>query len=205
MLLSDNEKNNIILNSAFELFLENGYEATGIRQICKKASIEPPTLYYFFGSKKSLFFSMLKLLWDYCNGEMDNDLRRYENAEDKLFHIYRQNIKYTMSNPRITRFFLRFAMFPPKELGEDITKLLEGFYEEKRVLCSQLVKECIHTGVIDVELNQACGLCWKFISNSALDVVLWDWKPDDNEIKELWRMFVKCRLRRLADSEKAVD
>ena len=201
MLLSDNEKKNIILNSAFELFLENGYEATSIRQICKRAGIEPPTLYYFFGSKKSLFFSMLNLLWEYCLSALDDDLSRYENAEDKLFHIYSQNIKYSVDNPRNTRFFLRFAMFPPKELEEEITKLLDGLYEGNRLLCSQLVEECINRGVIGVGLKQACELCWKFINNSVLDVVMWDWRPDDNEIKELWMMFVKCRLQRLhADS-----
>ena len=131
MLLSDNKKKNNILNSAFELFLENGYEATSIRQICKKAGIEPPTLYHFFGSKKSLFFSMLKLLWDYCDGALDNDLCRFKHAEDKLFHIYSQNIKYTIRNPQNTRFFLRFAMFPPKELEQDIQSCLIAFMRRK--------------------------------------------------------------------------
>ena len=35
-----------ILNISFEFFLARGYEATTIRMICKKANVEPPTLYY---------------------------------------------------------------------------------------------------------------------------------------------------------------
>ena len=197
MFLSDNEKMNNILNIAFELFLENGYEATSIRQICKKVGLEPPTLYYFFGSKKLMFLSMLNRLCGFYLEAIDDDLSRFKNAEEKLFHIYCQNIEYTMNNPQTARFFLRFTLFPPEGLKEEITKVLDGFYEKKRSLCSQLIEECVNTGVIDVELSQASQLCWKFINNSAIDVVLWDWRPDDNEIKELWRMFVKCRLRRL--------
>ena len=59
-------KKDMIINIAFGYFLNIGYEATTVRMICKEANIEPPTLYYYFGSKKGLFFAVVdKMLNDY--------------------------------------------------------------------------------------------------------------------------------------------
>jgi AcrR family transcriptional regulator len=45
-----------ILQSAMELFLEKGYSATTTNDICAAAKINKPTLYYYFKSKRHLFF-----------------------------------------------------------------------------------------------------------------------------------------------------
>ena len=59
-------KKDLIINKAFEFFLNIGYEATTVRMICKEANIEPLTLYYYFGSKKGLFFAVVdKMLANY--------------------------------------------------------------------------------------------------------------------------------------------
>lgn len=39
-----------------ELFLEKGYSATSTNDICASAKINKPTLYYYFESKRHLFF-----------------------------------------------------------------------------------------------------------------------------------------------------
>ena len=52
-------KKDVIIKIAFDYFLNVGYEATTVRMVCKKANIEPPSLYYYFGSKKGLFFAVV--------------------------------------------------------------------------------------------------------------------------------------------------
>ena len=47
-------KKDLIIKIAFDFFLNVGYEATTVRMICKKAEIEPPGVYYYFGSKKAV-------------------------------------------------------------------------------------------------------------------------------------------------------
>lgn len=47
-----------ILETAIELFLEKGYEGTSTNDICSTARINKPTLYYYFDSKRQLFFSL---------------------------------------------------------------------------------------------------------------------------------------------------
>jgi AcrR family transcriptional regulator len=50
------EKKEAILQDAMELFLEKGYSATSTNDICVAAKINKPTLYYYFNSKRHLFF-----------------------------------------------------------------------------------------------------------------------------------------------------
>jgi AcrR family transcriptional regulator len=45
----------LLLDSARELFLEKGYEATTSREICKRAGVAEPLLFSNFGSKAGLF------------------------------------------------------------------------------------------------------------------------------------------------------
>jgi len=44
-----------ILQAAGELFSQKGTASTSIREICSRAGVGPPALYYHFGSKDNLF------------------------------------------------------------------------------------------------------------------------------------------------------
>lgn len=46
--MTSNDKETLILNAALQLFSENGYEATCIPQIIKKAGISAGTIYRYF-------------------------------------------------------------------------------------------------------------------------------------------------------------
>lgn len=52
----------IIIESAYELFGKNGYEATSIASVVKKAKITKGALYHYFDSKEELFVETLQ----YC-------------------------------------------------------------------------------------------------------------------------------------------
>ncbi len=49
-----------ILDAARELFWKNGYEATGIAEILKKAEVGSGSLYWFFRTKEDLLAEVLK-------------------------------------------------------------------------------------------------------------------------------------------------
>jgi len=49
-----------ILDTAEELFADNGYAATSIRRIADVSGVNPALVHYYFGSKKSLLQSVLE-------------------------------------------------------------------------------------------------------------------------------------------------
>ena len=50
----------IILDKAYRLFLEKGYDAVSISMIQKEADIGRATMYHYFSSKKELFLATIK-------------------------------------------------------------------------------------------------------------------------------------------------
>ena len=52
--MTSNDKETLILNAALQLFSENGYEATRIPQIIKKAGISAGTIYRYFHNKEDI-------------------------------------------------------------------------------------------------------------------------------------------------------
>ena len=49
-----------ILQSAVELFLEEGYEATSVNNICKHAGVSKGSFYHYFETKHALFLTLME-------------------------------------------------------------------------------------------------------------------------------------------------
>jgi AcrR family transcriptional regulator len=64
------ENRSIILERALELFAAKGYDAVGVQEICIAAGITKPTLYYYFGSKRSLLSTLLAGYFDKLNAQL---------------------------------------------------------------------------------------------------------------------------------------
>lgn len=54
-----------ILRTAFQLFHEQGFNATGVATISREAGVNPGSLYHFFESKDELLLAVLRFALDY--------------------------------------------------------------------------------------------------------------------------------------------
>lgn len=68
----------LILESAKKLFLENGYERTNLRDICKGADVTNGAFYRHFESKKALFSELVQPCVDYLHS-------MYEKSEKMCY------------------------------------------------------------------------------------------------------------------------
>src|SRR5947199_662629 len=68
-----------ILNTAEELFMEHGFEATSLRQITAAAGVNLAAVHYHFGSKEELFQAVLTRRLDPMNQERVALLTRFEH------------------------------------------------------------------------------------------------------------------------------
>ncbi len=176
---------------AFHLFLNNGYEATTIRTICKKAGVEAPSIYNFFDSKKGLFLSIVSSLWvKYLeeSGFYFNDTADI-SPDEKLFALFRFSIKYTLDNIDETRFFLRFSLFPPAEVQKDITIFLLQQQKNKLCFIGRIVNDCIQQGLIDTPQDEATKLFMKFLNSNTFDIVFSRRPLSENELRKTWNAF----------------
>ncbi|WP_406736373.1 TetR/AcrR family transcriptional regulator [Thioclava sp. GXIMD4215] len=56
----DPEKREQILDGAWEMFLERGFDATTMNSICKAAGVSKSTLYVYFADKQDLFVALVE-------------------------------------------------------------------------------------------------------------------------------------------------
>ena len=185
------EKIRHIQKVAFNFFLDNGYEATTIRKICKKSKVEAPSIYNFFGSKKGLFLSVVSSLWEKYTDESNSYFSKIQGSspDKKLFAYFNFSVRYTIKNLDETRFFLRFSLFPPSELRKDILHFLSQQQTYKLNQINSIVDDCLQKGLINISPEQAIASFNKYVNNNTFDIVFTHWAPSEKELLESWESF----------------
>ncbi len=195
-MIGSDEKIEKIKKTAFDFFLETGYEAATIRMICKAAEIEAPTLYYFFKSKKGLFLTIRdEMEEDYFNQVIDLNLNKEETPEEALKKYYKFCVQYTIENSDNTRFFLRYHLFKPIELKEEIQERVKGTTERKIQLYGKYLENAISEGEIALTKEEAFIKYTSFIASSLFNMISSGQKPNDEEINKAWNIFYNDYLR----------
>lgn len=180
---------------AFTLFLNNGYEATSIRKICKEAEIEAPSLYHFFESKKGLFLSIAHFLHENYKVESSQQLNNMlVSSSDGLYDFFKFSVHYTLSHLDEARFYLRYSLFCPTEIQNDVAKLLSLQQNYKSAKISFLVDSCIQQGLIYVPKEKAIRSFMKLINISTFDIVFSNWSPCEVELHNRWQTFISLQL-----------
>ena len=77
-----------ILRTAFQLFHEQGFNATGVATIAREAGVNPGSLYHFFESKDDLLLGVLAFALDYLGpAVMDPVETAVTNPIDRVFAL----------------------------------------------------------------------------------------------------------------------
>ena len=107
-----------IFYTSFKLFLENGYEATNIRDICKEVGVKASTVYFYYKSKQNLFFYIYdEICVDYIKYIQGIQLSEQDiSLKEKLYILLKKKIEYYISDISKRKFILRCHLFPPEEI-----------------------------------------------------------------------------------------
>ncbi len=110
------ERDNVresIFRAATEFFARKGFFATTIRDIVEKAEVTQPMVYYYFGSKKQLFTSVVKELFTLivdAYAEIDKDLP----FEEYLFQVAVVSEKTYYDSPETVLLMTNYFYSPDK-------------------------------------------------------------------------------------------
>jgi TetR/AcrR family transcriptional regulator len=117
-----------ILQAAMQEFAGQGYRHASTNSIVKAACIPKGTLFYFFGSKKELFFYLLDgAIKDYIDfvhaekGELPVDLF------DRLLYREQVKLRFAAAQPLIFRFFSRVFLDIPEEIRTQMTSRFKDY------------------------------------------------------------------------------
>lgn len=83
-------KRRAIVQAAFDLFRENGFYATGVDLIMRRAGVSKRTLYKYFPTKNELIVAVLEYYWQVYREHLDQILdRQDQSSRDKILAIFR--------------------------------------------------------------------------------------------------------------------
>jgi Transcriptional regulator len=191
-------KKELIMEAAYDSFVDKGYENTNIRQICKAVDVEPPTVYYYFESKKNLFFAVAKSIHEKYDRLIiaENILEKPLEPYDKLFQLFHFNLYYSKNNPKDVKFTLRYDLFPPGEIAEELVEFNRSHTAVKTGIENKIFEECVKKGVFPTsEVESIKKLYFTFVSKYCYYSVLFGYCPSFEEIIKIWNSFMEDKLK----------
>src|SRR5450759_4461935 len=96
-----------IRKAAIELFTEKGYAACSTREICERASVTKPVLYYHFHSKEQLHRELIVGACEEMLGELTSAAQRGGTAKEKLVNVLAADFALTRREPDLAALHFR--------------------------------------------------------------------------------------------------
>lgn len=128
------EKRKLILDTALELFAENGYHGTSISHITKKAGISKGLLYNYFESKEDVLKSIIRSGYEAAYNHLELN-QEGMLVQDKFIHFLRMTFKALQQN----RHF--WQLYSALMFQQGILDVALSEYEGKALVIQQLITD----------------------------------------------------------------
>lgn len=107
-----------ILDMAEELFADNGYAATSIRQIADRSGVNPALVHYYFGRKKLLLHSVLERAVEPLGTAIAKMKDGPDATPEVIAHLL---ISMAARHPNMPRLLIREVLLPGGEMQQYFT------------------------------------------------------------------------------------
>ncbi len=107
-----NDNRLIILQTACQLFSEQGYDAVGVQEIIATAGFTKPTLYHYFGSKQGLLDAILAHYLLPFNQQLTRTLHYQGDVQTSLRNIFNLYLDFAHHNARFFRLWMSIRLSP---------------------------------------------------------------------------------------------
>jgi len=134
-----------IRNAASELFAEKGFAATSTREICARAGITKPVLYYHFGNKEQLYEELVLDTFNEYQKELRRATRHGGTLREKLVEVLIAIFGFLRRNRTLSRMAMRMV-FAPERQSPAINYVELSQVDEKAL--AEVVREGVRRGEI---------------------------------------------------------
>ncbi|WP_066498711.1 TetR/AcrR family transcriptional regulator [Abyssisolibacter fermentans] len=181
-----------IINTAFELFAEKGYSATGMRDIMKATNISKGGIYVYFKSKTAILLAIAERFDDKRHRLLNNiDLTL---TADKIFTEYikkRLEVFKYEENQKWTRIALEFWSLP-KEIPE-LSNILNNRFNAYHSDIKFIIKQGINEGTFrsDCSVKHVIYQIMSTINGTGILSSSMGKAVTDKQIEETIKMYLK--------------
>lgn len=182
-----------IRDIAFQYFLDRGYEASNIRDICNKVNIKPSSLYFYYKSKEELFFNLYDDIWNDKIEKIKVIMREqeYTPAINPLKEYFKNILDYYMCDIVKFKFLLRYHMFTPEEIALTLKEKHKKWVDEEGVLIQQIISDCRMRGLLknNRALQEYINEYNRFENTQLYHIIISNIKPSAVDLEQRWIKF----------------
>ncbi len=143
-----------IRDAAAALFAEKGFSATSTREICQRAGITKPVLYYHFGNKAQLYEELVLDVFNEYQKELRRAAHHPVGPREKLVEVLSAMFSFARHRHHYWRIGLRMVFAPEKE-SPAINYPEMSRSDEK--LLTEIVREGVRRGQMRGKAQQIAG------------------------------------------------
>jgi AcrR family transcriptional regulator len=168
-----------IRNAAVALFADKGFAATSTREICQRAGITKPALYYHFGNKEQLYEELVLDAFNEYHKELRRASRHGRTPREKLTEVLSAMFYYARHRHHYWRMGFRMVLAPEKE-SPAINYVAMSQADEK--LLAEIVREGIRQGEMKGRPEFIAGAIVGMAISSVLGYLLTGKPPLDKSL-----------------------
>ena len=135
-----------IRKAAVGLFTEKGYAATSTREICERAKVTKPVLYYHFHSKEQLHCELVTGACEEMLSELSSAAQGDGTAKEKLINVLAADFALTRREPDLASLHFR-TIFTARHEGSGVDFVKIGM--DWAGLLAKIVREGVRKGELD--------------------------------------------------------
>lgn len=94
-------KYNQIIEAAVQVIAENGYHASQVSKIAKKAGVADGTIYLYFKNKEDILISVFEEKMGQFINRISDEIKKKDNANDKLYVLIQMHFRQLSEDPHL--------------------------------------------------------------------------------------------------------
>ncbi len=120
------EKQNDIINAGLYVFGNAGYKKAYISEIAERAGISKSMVFYYFGSKKDMYFYLLDITFhEIADPFEDGELFREKDFFKRIINATEIKMKCLRKRPSIMKFLTSYYFDTDPEIQEEKIKYIQ--------------------------------------------------------------------------------
>ncbi|SEQ83299.1 TetR/AcrR family transcriptional regulator [Piscibacillus halophilus] len=138
-----------IIDAAVEVIAENGYHASQVSKIAKRAGVADGTIYLYFKNKEDILVSVFQEKMGQFIERIEEVIVEHHSADEKLYRLIDMHFRQLSENPSlaiVTQLELRQSK---KELRMKINDVLKGYL----AVVDRILEEGMNEGTFHAHLN----------------------------------------------------
>ncbi|HEX7580155.1 MAG TPA: TetR/AcrR family transcriptional regulator [Thermoanaerobaculia bacterium] len=158
-----------LLAAAIDLFTARGYAATSVREIVEHAGLTKPALYYYFGSKESIYLEILQEIrvrmdeaLSRLSSEKGNSRERLTRFGVGLFELFEENVSAVR--------FMNAVLWGPPQGAPPFD--FRTFHQDIRAAVGRMVEQGIARGELRPEDPASVAEAFIAVLSFSMDVHL---------------------------------